>query len=51
MARRPDESITYARRALELEPSNMFARLFLGLAQIATGRTDEGLRTLDVPQF
>ena len=51
MAGRFDEAVTYAQRALELEPSNMFARVFLAVSQIAAGRAADGVRTLDVPQF
>jgi len=50
-ARRFDEAMTEAHRALELERSNMYARLFLAMAQIEVGRTEDGIKTLDVPEF
>jgi serine/threonine-protein kinase len=50
MAHRYDDAIAKGRRALELEPQNAFARLFLAYAQLSTTPAD-ALETLDVPQF
>jgi TolB-like protein/Tfp pilus assembly protein PilF len=50
MAHRYDDAIAKARRSLELEPQNAFARLFLAYAQLSTTPAD-ALETLDVPQF
>ena len=49
MARRFDDAIASAQRALELEPQDLFARVFLAGAQRLSNRAAQAIQTVNVP--
>jgi tetratricopeptide (TPR) repeat protein len=51
LARRHDVAIAHAKRALELEPENVFAKVFLGLSYAYSGEFQDASGIFGTPQF